>query len=473
MPSPFYRQSVYLNNNSASASSTTPPQLMMTTSFGDESVEVYQQCDYGILFSHLPMSFQFGPILQSYTNALGKYGLTSAPSSSSPAFTTTTPYNQQQAMLDSQLLYQQQSNYKLISAVVCLLFGFFFAVAGYRLLKLSMFIIGFFLSTSIVYLILSEQKQLSLIENLVISLSIGVLFAFVALLVQYIGLFLLGITSSTAIVTCILIFIDLFYTNNSAWLCIGLLFLCATIVASFSLKFQKAFSIINTSCIGSALLMIAIDFVVENNLLLEYICELFRVNGSSFNIFQRQKTLYKFSYKDHDEFTSTSTSTSTSTVASKSSSTTTKSPLRNLILTSSSSSSTNSIISKLAANLTTNNPLFSSMSSSSISSSPTSTTISSTITNSTNGIINQDIISSESSKNGALALFLKLYTSAHARLCWYTWLIFGSFFVLFITSLLIQCLVTAKNYDHRDTWQKRMQKNFFCSNFKNYYFINF
>ena len=91
--------------------------------------------------------------------------------------------------------------------------------------------------------------------------------------------------------TCILIFIDLFYTNQSAWVCIGLLFLCATIVASFSLKFQKALTIINTSIIGSALLFVAVDFVVENNLLLDYIFELFKVNGHIFNIYERQKAL--------------------------------------------------------------------------------------------------------------------------------------------------------------------------------------
>lgn len=352
--------------------------LVLNSSVIDLSpVDKFDQCNYQLLFSHLPLSFNFLNHIQLQHIQNFKFP---TPASS--------------ALDSSQFQYQQQLTYKLCIAIATLLFGLFYSLIGYRFLKLSTFICGFSLGSSIIYLILSEQKQLTLIENLIISLSIGVLFAFVALLVQYIGLFLLGITSSTAISTCILILLDLFYGNKSAWMCILLLFVCATIVASFTLRFQKSLTIVNTSAIGSGLLLIALDFFVENNLFIDYILELYRVNGNSFNMYERQKALLKSS----EDFLK---STQSSTIRTTSSSTTIKATR-----------------------------LFSS-----------------------NVTSNTDVINEINS--GALGLVLKLYSSAHARLCWYTWLIFGSYFIMLIVSLLIQFLLTGKNYDHRDSWQKR------------------
>ncbi len=374
--------------------------------FGVGGDEKLPQCDYTQLFSHLPLSFQF--ISQQTANLqLQIQTAASSYSTLSPSSSTTTPQLLTASSLELlQAQYQQRSAYKLCFALVSLLFGLFYSLIGYRFLKLSTFFIGFTLGTSVIYLILAEQKQLTLVETLIIALSIGVLFAFVSLLVQYIGLFLLGITASTSIVTCILIVIDLFYTNKSAWLCIGLLFVCATVLASFSLRFQKALTIVNTSCIGSALLLVAVDFFVENNLLVDYIMELFKVNGNSFNVFERQKALLKSS----NDFTTTTTTTSTANVSSAS---------RIVVLTTSKSSNLSSI--------NRNSQSFNGTS--------------------LNG-------NGSGGGSGALALFLHLYSSAHARLCWYTWLIFGSYFVMLLISLLVQFLLTGKNYDHRDSWHK-------------------
>lgn len=341
------------------------------SSTNNKTIELtYDQCDYKSLFSHLPISFQLTPTSQQLIYH--------------PHF-------------DAE--FQQQATYKLCFASVCILFGCFFSMCGYRFLKLSTFLVGFSLGSSVIYLILSEQKQLTLLENLIISLSIGVLFAFVALLVQYIGLFLIGITSSVSLVTCILILIDLFYTNKSAWLCIGLLFACATLVASITLKFQKSFTIINTSIIGSALLLIAVDFFVENNLLVDYIYELYRVNGHMFKIYERHNALLKPSNANLLLSTLKTVTTTTTTT-------------------------TSSVLLKSNDNLLSNSTL--------ISNSATSNT-----------------------GSKALALFLRLYSSAQLKLCWYTWLIFSSFFVLLLFSLLVQFLITGKHYDHRDSWQKR------------------
>jgi len=178
----------------------------------------------------------------------------------------------------------------------------------------------------------------------------------------------------------------------------------ATIVASITLKFQKSLTIVNTSIIGSALLFIAIDFFVENNLLVDYIYELYKVNGHMFKIYERQNALLKPS-----SLLLTTLKTVTQTQSTQSTTTSLSSVLR------------------LSLNNTSN----------------------------TNA---HDLASSSSSSSKALALFLRLYSSAHAKLCWYTWLIFSSFFILLIISLLIQFLITGKNYDHRDSWHKRKYK---------------
>lgn len=347
----------------------------------EPSTSRYDQCDYNLLFSHLPASFAHLSQIQLSQLSLHVVGSGSGSLPPPPPITT-----------------DQHAVQKLCYALVALCFGLFYSLIGYRFLKLSAFIMGFALGSSIIYMILAEQKQLTVVENLIISLSIGCLFAFVALLVQYIGLFLLGITASISIVTCILIVIDLFHTNQSAWLCILLMFSCATLVASITLKFQKSLTIFNTSAIGAGLLLFALDYFVENNLLIDYIFELYRVNGNAFNIFERQKALLKPSLSSSSDKTTTSTTT------------------RLLALT-------------------------------------TKTTSSFSLANATS-INNRAANSSEPATNSALALFLHLYSSAHARLCWYTWLIFGIYFVFLISSILVQYCITGKNYDHRDSWQK-------------------
>lgn len=347
---------------------TTAGLILNTTRILTEppQIEKIDQCDYTLLFSHLHSQIRTAhqDILQNV-------------------------YHSQEFQ------FEEEATYKLAVTTACVLFGLFFAICGYRCLKLSTFLVGFSLGAGIIYLILNEQRQLSNVENLIISVSIGVLFAFVALLVQYIGLFLIGITSSVSVVTCILILIDLFYTNQSAWVCIGLLFLCATVVASFSLKFQKSLTIVNTSIIGSALLFVAVDFVVENNLLMDYIFELFKVNGHIFNIYERQKAL--------------------------------------LHKSGSVPEATTTIASVLVGSVTRSKPL----------------------TTTAPLVVENPFGTSGNETSAALALFLRLYSSANAKLCWYTWCVFGSFFVILFFSLIIQFLCTGRRHDHRESWQKR------------------
>ena len=301
-----------------------------------------------------------------------------------------------------QLKYEQQLSLKLGLALLSLVLGLFYSVLGYRCLKLATFLVGLALGSSVLYLILSEQRQLSWAEQLVLSVAIGVLFAFVALLVHCIGLFLLGVASSVTVATFILVLVDLFYTNKSAWLCMGLLFACATLVASLALRFQRPCAVLNTASLGATLLLAALDFFVENNLLLDYVLELYRVNGHSFNMFERQRALLR-----------------------------TQADFR--------------LDAEAAAAAATVTSSFSSLP-------PPSKAINATLAS-------QHHAETAAGSGGALALVLQLYSSAHARLCWYTWCTFGSYFAFLFAGLLVQFAVTAKNHDHRGSWHRSKRRN--------------
>lgn len=419
-------QSGGLNNSNITTTTSTT-----STTTVDPIISKYEQCNYDLLFSHLPQVVHYVSNNVNVQSALASVQFLAPylPDSISSSFTTTTQSTtttqisnysyttiRQQpsvSLLDTaQIKYQQQLTYKFCFAILSLLFGLFYSLIGYRCLKTATFIIGFVLGSGTIYLILSEQRQLTPAETCIIAVSIGFLFSFIAYLVQYIGLFLLGVTSSVTLATLILVLIDLFYTNKSAWLCIGLLFLCATLVASLTLRFQKTFGILNTAAIGSMLLLVSLDFFAENNLLLDYVLELYRVNGNSFNMFERQRALLK---TDQDfKFLNSLTTTTTTTT-------------RRLYYKK-----------KLMGDAGNHGltPKFNS-----------------TLLAGAGGHGNA---TNNGATSTALGLILHLYSSAHARLCWYTWLIFGSFFVFLIVSLLVQFLITGKNYDHRESsWHRR------------------
>ena len=305
-------------------------------------------------------------------------------------------------------IYNEFIIHKIIVSILCLILGMFFILVGkyllfflivysnqhifiligYRFLKMSTFLTGFTMGTLIIYFILNEHHILNPQENLIIAVSIGVLFALVSLLVQYIGIFLLGVTSSSILICFILVIIDLFYKNKSIWLCISLLFFCAIILASLTLKFQKSMSILNTSCIGAALFTSGIDYFIEKNYLVDHMYDLLKVNTKNVDT-------------EINDLMATE--------------------VKNMILTSTSSSnSTNILLTKL------------------------------NLTRSTIVVTTPTPLSIFTSLN---LIAKNIYDSTN--LCWYSWIIFSGFFLLFLVGVLMQALVTGRNYDHRDSWHQR------------------
>lgn len=266
---------------------------------------------------------------------------------------------------------------------------------------MSTFLTGFTTGTMIIYFILNEHRILNFYENLIIAISIGVLFALVSLLVQYIGIFLLGVTSSSILICFVLIIIDLFYKNNSIWLCISLLFFCAIILASLTLKFQKSMSILNTSIIGSALFTSGIDYFIEKNYLMDHIYDLLKVKNSRIVI---------------DSFKNEETSKSSNTLS-------IQSKLLPLTNTSNITSNSSILLTRLK----------------------------------TNAVIQQILINPpphpQSIFESLNLIAQKIYD--RTNLCWYSWFIFSGFFFLSIFGVLIQGLVTGRLYDHKNSWQQR------------------
>ena len=272
------------------------------------------------------------------------------------------------------------------------------------------------MGTLIIYFILNEHRLLNFYENLIIAVSIGVLFALVSLLVQYIGIFLLGVTSSSILICFVLVIIDLFYKNKSIWLCISLLFFCAIILASLTLKFQKSMSILNTSCIGAALFTSGIDYFIEKNYLIDHMYDLLKVNSKYVN---------------------------------------------NEDAASASNSKMFEIQSKLVNSISSNNSTSNNNNSSSIILTRIRTT---TLIQQTN--INSPPLSIFTSLN---LIAKNIYDST--SLCWYSWFIFSGFFLLFIVGVLMQALITGRNYDHRDSWHQCKEKIFYLKTNESFNFI--
>ena len=392
----------------ATNSSTLHPHHHHHHQQQQQQQETHQLCDHSLLFTHLRSLVEFDEIgkhLSVVTSSL--FDQPQAPHQQQQQQHNSWPPVAADAKQQQYELQQEQQRFalKMLAMTLSLLIGMFYATLGYRFLRVSTFITSFALGFSLVYVILIEQRQLAFAENLSISMLIGVLLAIIGLMLPYIGLFLLGITSSISLVTCALILVDLFYANKSAWLCIVLVFVCTSMLASLTLRFQRSLTIWNTSSIGCGLLLLVVDFVVENNLLLDYVLELYRVNGNSYNSYERQKALLAA-----DMFAAAK---NTTTFASA---TPTPPPS-----TSSRATTTTTIVHK---------------------------SLDTVDTNGTTTIVGDGT-------KRALALFLHLYSSANERLCWYTWLVFASFFAMLLVSLLFQFLVTARNHDHRGSFHKR------------------
>lgn len=140
-----------------------------------------------------------------------------------------------------------------------------------------MFLTGFILASTVIFLICEEESDLSTGANAGIALGIGLLCGLITMLVQFFGLFMTGFCSGLFITVATLVILEQFYLVDIIWIPIGVSFGCGLLGGLLTLKWQRQFIIISTSIIGAATVMTSVDYFLELFRLVQYVYERFRL----------------------------------------------------------------------------------------------------------------------------------------------------------------------------------------------------
>lgn len=159
-----------------------------------------------------------------------------------------------------------------------LLFGLVCTFLGYRCFKAIMFLYGFIFGSIIVYLICTEENVLPEYANAGIAISAGILFGLITMLVQYVGLFMLGFHTGLLSGLIGLCCMELYYVPPTAWATLGVLLVSGLVVALLNLYFQKSLTIFGSSLYGAAIVMITVDFFIQDSEILSWIWDHVKVD---------------------------------------------------------------------------------------------------------------------------------------------------------------------------------------------------
>ncbi|CAF0966593.1 unnamed protein product [Adineta steineri] len=163
----------------------------------------------------------------------------------------------------------------LIAYISLAFVGLFYAIFGYRLWRLTMFITSFSLGTLLLYIILSTQPTMTEPQLIGVSCSIALLFGLINILLQYVGLFINGFTFGLILSIITFIIWDIKHRANgittSFWLIIGLILMLGLLCAILTLRFQKFMLIITSSCLGGVCHVLVLDYFLQLSILLRFI----------------------------------------------------------------------------------------------------------------------------------------------------------------------------------------------------------
>lgn len=143
-------------------------------------------------------------------------------------------------------------------------------IAGYRCFRLVMFLTGFLTISILVYMVCLEVTSLKPLVIAGISLAAGLVAGLLTMCVQYIGFICAGFNLGFLISSAILIGVEQFYHLVTIWIPVGFILAVGTVFAILTLKFQKAFTIMQTSVFGGVLMISCIDYFIEQFLLMSY-----------------------------------------------------------------------------------------------------------------------------------------------------------------------------------------------------------
>lgn len=157
----------------------------------------------------------------------------------------------------------------------------YFWFLGYRLLKATTFVTGFMFGSSIVYFVCIEEGVLPLSGKIGVSLGVGLVCGMVAMLVLYVGLFMTGFHCGILFGVFLFTVLEFFYHPFIKWIPIAVLLGTALVTALIILYWQKGLMIVGTSVVGSALVLLAIDYFVDAFRMAEFCYDRLTARSSS------------------------------------------------------------------------------------------------------------------------------------------------------------------------------------------------
>uniref|UniRef100_A0A3P8X3B8 Transmembrane protein 198 n=1 Tax=Cynoglossus semilaevis TaxID=244447 RepID=A0A3P8X3B8_CYNSE len=164
---------------------------------------------------------------------------------------------------------QVNSQYDVISAVIsslCFSFGLIYCFLGYRCFRMVMFLSGFMFGTVAILLLYHKEPllvvHLGVEAKAGIGLGVGVLCGLMTVTLSTLGLFLSGLQLGSLLCLLPLVVVRQYHSLTPVWLLLSSILTVSIITAVVSLRWQKLFSIVYTSVVGSTTLMLCTDHLV-------------------------------------------------------------------------------------------------------------------------------------------------------------------------------------------------------------------
>ncbi|KAK9500599.1 hypothetical protein O3M35_001837 [Rhynocoris fuscipes] len=148
-------------------------------------------------------------------------------------------------------------------ATMYILFGIVYTLFGYRCFKAVMFLTGFTFAAVLVYLICIQERVLPTYANAGIATCAGILFGLITMTVQYVGLFVTGFHTGLLLCLATLCLLDNIDQTPGLFTAITSLLAAALFFAIINLHYTKGCTIFGTAVYGAALVMVAVDYLVE------------------------------------------------------------------------------------------------------------------------------------------------------------------------------------------------------------------
>jgi hypothetical protein len=168
---------------------------------------------------------------------------------------------------DGNLTPEQQEYFNLAWGIAFIVFGLIFVVFGYRIFRITLFVIGAIAGAATAYLLLQTHAQLALFLVLIIAAVSGIILGLMFVCIFYLGLFALG-----AMLGCVLAGIVLATPLGTslitlAWAHWLVLVGASLLFGVLALVFQKPLLIVATSIYGAYLIALAVAslWVPESN----------------------------------------------------------------------------------------------------------------------------------------------------------------------------------------------------------------